>query len=209
MRSEDSLKERILAQSRTRFLTEGFARVSVSRLSSELAISKKTFYTVFSSKEDVVREIVRSIQREVRQNLDRILAGNQNFVGKLQAVMVCLADVNSKMSLVFGQDIQRHVPSLWKDMEAFRRTRILETFNKLVEQGVREKMIRPEINTRIFLQAYLAAIERVINPTALAGESFSAREAILGIVNMFFRGVMTGDAGRQFESTFVSTLGKV
>jgi hypothetical protein len=46
--------------------------------------------------------------------------------------------------------------------------------------------------------AYLGAVENIMQPNVLSQESFSARDALQAIVRIFFTGIMTETARKQF-----------
>jgi hypothetical protein len=94
------------------------------------------------------------------------------------------------------QDLSRHRPDQWKRIEDFRARRLPDVFLRLLNQGIREGHVRPNLQKRIFLLAYMAAVQHIMQPSVLANESFSAREAITGILELFFQGLLT-DRGRK------------
>ncbi|MFN0158723.1 MAG: TetR/AcrR family transcriptional regulator [Bacteroidota bacterium] len=195
----DSPKERILAHAQERFRHEGFAKISIDDLASSLGMSKKTIYKIFSNKEDIIEQIMNRRMGEIATSIDRIVAGSENFSGKLRGLMTFFGSIVGQVGFPMVQDVQRLLPHLWKKVEEFRAKRIIETFGNLVDQGMREGFIRPDLNKRLFLLAYLNSVQQIMQPAVLAHESFSAREAIQEIIEIFFRGTMT-DAGRkQFE----------
>ena len=89
------------------------------------------------------------------------------------------------------------MPHQWKRIQEFRRERILRTFSSLLAQGMREGYIRKGINTDVFLQSYLAAIDAIVTPSVLMHQSYSAGEAIQSILGIFFHGVLTQDATKE------------
>jgi AcrR family transcriptional regulator len=198
--TESSAKEKIILRAQDRFLREGFAKTTVDDLTSEISMSKKTFYKVFSSKEDLVEQLTERFLGEARRTIESVVGGPGSFVKKLQAMISVLATVARIVDSPMVLDLERHLPRVWRKVEDFRRKRILENFTLLIQQGIREGHIRPEVNTRLLVLSFVAAIQNVIRPTLLADESFSAREAIGGIVQMFFQGVMTPGGREAFDA---------
>lgn len=191
-----TVRDRILLHARDRFRVEGFARVTVDDLVSSLAMSKKTFYTVFESKDDLVHQIMQRRMGEIGVNIDRILNSPQNSVIKLNELMEFLGALISRIGFPFMVDVQRYLPELWKKIEDFRARKVADTFGKLVDQGMREGLIRADLNKRVFITAYYASIQQIMQPAILANESFSAHEALKEIVAIFFQGAMT-ERGRR------------
>ena len=199
MTNDEIVKDRIIAVARERFFEEGFSKISVDELTSALSMSKKTFYQIFESKEDLVTQIMERMMGEVRANVERITTGDQSFVQKLYGLMTFLGMQVSKLGKPFQQDLQRHLPGLWIRIEEFRRERIIENFTRLIEQGMNEGLIRKDVNKRIFLLAFLGAIENIVRPSVLTHESFSAGEAVQGIMGIFFKGIMTAEASGELD----------
>ncbi len=57
-------KQQILDAVRERMLAEGFARLSVEEIAAMFGMSKKTFYKVFPTKDDLVNQIADRIMAE-------------------------------------------------------------------------------------------------------------------------------------------------
>jgi AcrR family transcriptional regulator len=195
----EGLKSIIITHVQERFLVEGFSRLSVDRIASDLGISKKTFYKVFENKEELVRQVADSFMQEVRDQIFRILLSDQGFLPKLNELMMFLGRQIARFHRVIEVDIRKHVPELWTRLHQFRSERIHEVFGKLLDQGIREGHVRAGVNKRIFILAYLSAVEKIVQPELLADESFSAHEALQNILVIFFHGILTEEATAKLE----------
>jgi AcrR family transcriptional regulator len=193
------LRRRILDFVRDRFLQEGFSRVPVDEIAAGLAMSKKTFYLGFPSKDHLVREVIHEVMFDVRTTLDGIRNSDATFLMKLRTILLFLGQTGERIGKPFLHDLQRHMPDAWDEIQTFRRERITETFSRLIDQGIREGYIRSTVNKRVFFRAYLAAIDAVATPSVLMAESFSMREAVANIVEIFFRGILTAGGEKEFR----------
>lgn len=199
MSEDEIIKEKIFSACQERFVKEGFAKTSVDEISTDLAISKKTFYKYFASKEDLVQQIMERFMGHVRANVERILLSDKSAVEKLSEVISMIASNVSHLMPMFGQDIRRRIPQLWKHIEDFRRQRISEVITRLIKQGVAEGTMRPEMNHRVFLMSVLSAIDGIMQPHILAEESFSVSDALQEIISIFFNGALTEQGRQQFK----------
>lgn len=193
------LRERIITKAHDRFRVEGFSRVTVDDLASSLAISKKTFYVAFESKNELVELIVRSRLNNLRRGVEEILSGEGTFVLKLHRVMGFLATFLTQTGFPLMVDVQRYMPELWNEVENFRARKVEDFFGQLLDQGIREGFIRKDLNRAVFLNAYLASIRHIMQPAYLANESFSAQDALHAIINIFFAGAMSERGRKEFE----------
>lgn len=72
------LKEKIIRQAKQMFWDYGLKRVGIDDICNELHISKKTFYTVFKTKNELIEEILNSVRIEKKQMEE--IADNDNII---------------------------------------------------------------------------------------------------------------------------------
>lgn len=200
MAEDENLKDRIIAAAWEKFRPNGFAKIRIDEITASLTISKKTFYKVFDSKEQLIEQMMNRLMGEVASNVERIVDSDASFVPKLSELLSFMATVPARVGVAMMQDVQRHLPHVWKRIEQFRAERIPQIFSRLLDQGVQEGYVRPDLNKRLFLLAYMAAIQHIVQPNVLVNEPFSARDAIRGIMELFFTGVMTERGRKEFSS---------
>lgn len=195
----DNTKDRILDAAHRRFFAEGFARVSIEEIATDLSMSKKTFYKHFSGKDDLVRQIMERLLGHVSGNLEKIVNAPDPFPQKLDNLARFIGTQFRGINKPMLGDLRKHMPQLWDHIQAFRRERITTLWTGLIEEGKRNGSVRPDVNTRIFLLAVIAALDGVVNPAVLVNESCSADEALREIINMFFQGILTGNALQEYR----------
>jgi AcrR family transcriptional regulator len=199
MGDDEEVKERILTFSRARFFQQGFVRVTVEDLTADLAISKKTFYKFFESKEDLVSAIISRTTAEIGGRVGAVIGSDKPFLEKLDEVMTVLGTLISRVGRPFQVDLQRAFPAQWKRVADFRRETLTTNIERLIAQGISEGCVPPEVNKRLFMLSYLASVEGVCRPDVLAGESFSMQEALRGILSLFFFGILTQESSEQLR----------
>ena len=72
------LKEKIIRQAKQMVWDYGLQRVGIDDICTELHISKKTFYTVFKTKNELIEEILKSVRIEKKQMEE--IADNDNII---------------------------------------------------------------------------------------------------------------------------------
>ena len=72
------LKEKIIRQAKQMFWDYGLKRVGIDDICTELHISKKTFYTVLKTKNELIEEILKSVRIEEKQSKE--IADNDNII---------------------------------------------------------------------------------------------------------------------------------
>jgi AcrR family transcriptional regulator len=197
-RGELDVRERLLHRANLRFRSEGFTAVTVDELADDLGVSKKTFYKYFSTKEELLEAIVEQTLTGMWASFLAIMDRDAPFVERLDELMSLFGNLFRTLNPRLVRDIQRHAPAVWQRIETFRRERILTNFTAFLLEGKERGAIRPDVNIKIFILAYLASIERILTPETLANESFSGEEAAQTILRIFFSGILTPEDAKNF-----------
>jgi AcrR family transcriptional regulator len=199
MTSDEQAKERILILASERFLKDGFVHVSVDDLATDLGMSKKTLYKHFESKNALFEQFVERMMGEIHTQVRAITDLECPFIEKIDRFMSMLAEKAGRLSRPLMLDMQRHKPEIWNRVETFRRERIRQNFRAILIDGVNEGHIRPDLNVDLIVVSFLATVESVVNPGVLLHHSFSTREAIQGVLRIYFHGILTGDASTKLR----------
>lgn len=193
------LKARILESARVLFLSRGFVHVTADDLAGDLGISKATLYQAFPSKADILREVVRGVLGETDAGVREIIGDDsRGFVEKMVALFSFLGARVSEFGPVFVRDLQKSAPGIWKEIDDFRRGRILTRFEAILVAGRREGIFREDVEPHILLEMFLGLVREFINPAAILRSGRTASEAFESIIKVFFQGILTEKGRRDF-----------
>lgn len=195
-------KDRIIETARATFLARGFARVTMDDLARSMGISKKTLYAHFRTKDELLDAAVEWQFMDIRRRFDEAYRHPGDFIDRLYRICSTIADTLSSISREFMFDVKERRPDLWARVEAFRRENIHGYFMRMVEEGARLGVVRPEVDKEVFILAYLGAIQGVINPEVLMAHSFSPEKAFRGIVDVVFEGILSDRARPLYGKRF-------
>ncbi|MGB2868939.1 MAG: TetR/AcrR family transcriptional regulator [Bacteroidota bacterium] len=202
--SDQQEKQRILDIAADKFMAQGLSKVTLDEVAGDLGMSKKTVYKFFPSKDDLLRAIVHMIMGRMKRRIEEIVTSDRPSEEKLTEFLVMLGSFLRKASGDFIADVQRFAPSLWKEMETFRREQMLPRVNEMFVQARKEGIFRQDLNIELFYLVFITVVQGIINPKVLSENSFSAQEAFRGIFKLLFEGALTGEAKTKlhlFEQT--------
>ena len=80
------MREKILQRATDLFLTLGFKSVTMDDLASEMGISKKTIYTHFKNKTQLVEDCTLSLFDAISQGIDFICSQGKNPIEELYEI---------------------------------------------------------------------------------------------------------------------------
>ncbi len=198
---DPAVRTRVVEAAGTLFLSRGFVRVTSDEIAARLGISKATLYKVFPSKEEMLRQVVRGVMTDILTGVERLIDDRSlGFVEKLAALLSELAKGLSRFEPALVRDLQRCAPGIWKEVEDFRREKILKNFKILLEDGRRQGGFRSDVDLDLLLAMFLDLVQRFVNPAAIARSGRSPVETFQSVIKVFFQGILTDRGRRDFSS---------
>lgn len=196
----DDSRQRIIDKAREKFSTIGFSKTTMDEIASELGMSKKTLYKFFSTKLKLAEELLEHTFAEINRRSDAILESPLPAVEKLFRIVQMVAELQSRLATkTMLESLRNHLPHLWQRIEVFRRERMRKNMQVILKQGKRDGTIRTDFNHEMFLHFLLGAIQEGINTQVLIHASYSLRDTLLGLMDIFMNGVLTGAGREQFQ----------
>jgi AcrR family transcriptional regulator len=178
---------------------QGFSKVTLDEIASELGMSKKTLYKYFENKEDLLRTGVEQNMRAIACEMDLIASSDKSFSEKLAGVMMLIGKQMSRLSRTAMVDMQKFAPELWKEIDTFRREQIFNKIGKMIMQAREENVLRPYVNEQILTLMIINCVQGILNPEVLSQNSFSAEQAFRIIFKTVFEGALTDEARKDFH----------
>jgi AcrR family transcriptional regulator len=174
----DKLKQKILQTAAQMFWNIGIKRVGIDDICNELRISKKTFYTVFKTKSELIESILANIREESKnqKNLD-CHNSNINIIDfMLQKGYIFKQKSKEKEKFLhINYDLKKYYPEIYdnhcKEMRENSKIVVLDILQKGVEQGFfRNNMdmtLMQELISEVFSQTIHTMHEKKISWSTL------------------------------------------
>ena len=158
------MKQRIVTETIHQIQTKGFT-FTISDLAKQLAVSKRTIYEHFSSKDEIVDEVICNVIESIKKKKKDIAED-----GTLQTV-----------------EIKKHHYNQWLKLDQFLREG-WSTVIGLIEEGMREGSIR-KIQIPFFIEVYLGALNRIYDPMFIEKSDYALGSMLESIKDMLLYGI--------------------
>ena len=186
---DENLKNRILSVANTKFLQFGFSNVSVDEIVSEAKTSKAAVYNFFSSKEDLVRVVLLSLNDRINFNISKIIHSNNfSFPKKLEEIIRFTSTILKEVNTKFLEDLRVITPDIWDEYLELRNHRLDTLYLQLFKDGIKLGYIRKDMPIKFLLLIYTKLTELVVNTSDLKNISVSKSEAYSLISKLFLEG---------------------
>jgi AcrR family transcriptional regulator len=193
-------QNKIVELTEENFFREGFYKTTMDEIASELRMSKKTIYKFFPSKEDLVMAIAKHFMEEMKSKIVPALNSDKNAIEKLAELNSILAKTSEKISSKMMDEIRRHLPSLWSEIDNFRTKMMFGNITKVIDQGKAEGLFI-DYPTPIIMNTLVSAVRAIVNPEFILNNNFSIGEAALFVFKVVIGGIVTEKGRKIFNKT--------
>jgi len=193
-------KNKIIDYSEEKFFKDGFYKTTMDEVASELRMSKKTIYKFFPSKEDLMMTIAKHFMTKMKGKILPALNSDKNAIEKLGELITILAGVSDKISTRRMEEMKRHFPSIWNEIDKFRTEMMFGNITKVINQGKKEGLFL-DYPTSIIMNMLVASVRTIVNPDFILNNNFSIIEAARSAFKIIIGGIVTENGKKVFNQT--------
>lgn len=190
-------RRRIVAAATSRFMSSGFSAVTMDDIARELGMSKKTLYEFFPGKMDLLRATTRGNSAACERELEGIAAEKLDFFARARKTFGYVARMYSRLTPAYMNDLRRSAPEVWAEIQEFRRVRVRRHMLALLDHGVRQGVLRRDLDRETLVRLYLTMTSALLHPEISGWEPGEQIAPIFEtFVRVYIEGLIT-DSGRR------------
>ncbi len=184
-------KDRILKSAEELFFKYGLKSITMDDIAKDLGISKKTIYQFYSDKNEVVEMLMTQRLRTNECEFQKITKGSANVIEEFFEMMKNLGVMFAQMNPNLFYDLQKYHPTAWNLFKQFKEECIERLDKFSVKRGIKQGLVREDINTKIVTRLRMEEVEMGFNPQAFPPDKFKIIEVQLALLDHFLHGICT------------------
>ncbi len=152
----------LVAAAQELFDRNGIRNTQVSQIAEKVGVAKGLFYYYFSSKDEVVDEVIGITLAGMEEKLEKLLQNQKlSFYGKAAAFVQMYLDMIDRFSGDEEDNLNSMLEAIADNRIARNRNRLLvQQTHRLIDQGVEEGILTtawPHETVRVLIQGFLGA----------------------------------------------------
>lgn len=168
-------------------------KFTMDDVATELGMSKKTIYTVFRDKNQLMLAMVDYVFDHIKEGEAEVVSDpSLALVDKIRRILGVMPEVYHGWDFTHFYTLQDKYPQVY-DRIRERLENGWELTLKLIDDGVKQGIVRP-VNPVIFQMVYEAATERFIMGSELDENHIPYMEALNELVMILVDGIVIGQA---------------
>ena len=157
------MKEALLEKATDLFLTHGFKTVTMDQLAQEMGMSKKTIYTFFKNKSELVDACTNQLFDLISCGVDHICTLGKNPIEEMyemkRYVMVHLKDERSSPQY----QLQKYYPNTFKVLQQRQFNMMQDCILKNLQKGIDQGIYRDNLDPDFIIRIYFSGVNAIKN----------------------------------------------
>ncbi|MCG9911334.1 MAG: TetR/AcrR family transcriptional regulator [Flavobacteriales bacterium] len=180
------------------FSQQGFSKFTMDEMAQLIGVSKATFYKYFSSKEQLIEEIISHKLNDISQFKGPLTDNTIPFEDRLLTAIEASASSLRDLSTIFLHDLKEEFPGKWKMIDDFKNISLMflrEFYTQAKQEGLLGESVSPDA---------VVVMDRLIfsgisDPELLKKHNMNLREFYIQYFTIKFGGIMSPDKYCDFK----------
>ena len=179
----------------------GVRAFTVESLAKRLAMSKKTIYKFFPTKEKLIRSIMQFVFNQINSTFNKVMIDEPNPAVQFIKIMETIAKYAGRVPVDKIAELKSLYPDIWREIEAFRLSH-QDDFYTILHDAQEQGLARHDINMRATSIIYINIINSTFQPEFFLKNDLPIRETIRGFVQIVARGIFTNKGMKAIKEHY-------
>ncbi|MEA1882827.1 MAG: TetR/AcrR family transcriptional regulator [Candidatus Marinimicrobia bacterium] len=179
-------------------LSEGFESVAdsgvraftVDALSKRLAMSKKTIYKFFPTKENLIHGIMHFALNQINSVFKKVMKEEPNPALQYIKIMEHICKFSGRTPVHKLVELKSLYPHIWDHVETFRLSH-QDDFYTILKSAQDQGLAHADINMKSAAIVYINIVNSTFQPEFFLKNDLPIRDTIHGFVQVVARGIFT------------------
>ena len=189
-RRREQKKENIRQAALELFKLHGFEKVSISDIAQKARVSHVTIYNHFGNKEELVREVIKSLLLDMLEKYRAIVRGGETFPEKLETIVFDKTEVASQYQGELLQSAARNDPVIQQFIESLWQKEINQLTLDFIEDGQKLGYINQELSHEAILAYFEILRKGIFASSGLLASTVRNAEFARDLVSLIHYGLV-------------------
>lgn len=198
------MRDKILETATDMFLNLGFKSVTMDDIATHMGISKKTIYTHYENKTQLVKACTHNLFCTVSEGIDQICSLDQNPIEELYEIkkfaMHHLKDEKSSPQY----QLQKYYPKIYDEMRNRQYDLMQECTVENIKKGIKLGIYRENLNVSFISRIYFSGVTSIKDNKLFPAQKFPKASLMDDFLEYHLRGIVT-PKGRKILNTIINS----
>lgn len=152
------MREKIIRKSEELFLTLGFKSVTMDDIANAIGISKKTIYTHFSNKTELVEVVTFSTLDQIFLGIDKINESSANPIEELYDIKMFVMKYLKNEKVSPQHQLKKYYPQIYDRLKIKQFEKMHSSVENSLKMGMNTGLFRPGIDIDFISRMYFSGM---------------------------------------------------
>ncbi len=185
------MKQKIFRKAGEMFLKYGVKSVTMDDIANALGVSKKTIYTHYKTKKELIEKTVKTIFLEVMEGIDVIHQQEMNPIIEVFKIRQFI----TKNYTIEGRtpyfQLKKYYPEIFQDIQQQRFRFMQKHIKEIVNRGIDMGLFRKNLDVEFIFRIHLYGIDNIKNEDFFPPKMFNQTKLLDDFLEYHLRGIST------------------
>lgn len=198
------MKEKIRDIATQLFLERGFKSITMDDIANEIGMSKKTIYSEYSNKTELVEDCVMNKFCSLSDGIDLIVALEKNPIAELYEIKkYVMSHLNDEKTSPQFQ-LMKYYPKIHRNMKAMHFSKMQRCILLNVERGKKQEIYRDNLDSEFVARIYYTGMNSIKDQLLFPINIFPVSKLMDTFLEYHLRGIVT-PKGKQILKTIINS----
>ncbi len=197
------MKEKILHKAGDMFLSLGFKSVTMDDIANEMGISKKTIYTHFKNKTQLIEAVTFTLFDTICDGIDCICEASNNPIEELYDIKMFVMNHLKNEKASPQHQLKKYYPQIYDILRMKQFEKMHESVQESLEKGVHTGLFRQSIDVGFISRMYFNGMTGIKDETIFPRSEFSSEYLMESYLEYHLRAIVT-EKGLEILNQFIN-----
>lgn len=197
------MKSKILNKASELFLQFGFKSVTMDDIANEMGISKKTIYTHFKNKTELVEAVTFTLFDTICDGIDCICDASENPIKELYDIKMFVMNHLKNEKSSPQHQLKKYYPQIHAVLRMKQFEKMNESVQESLQNGVDTGLFRPNIDIAFISRMYFNGMTGIKDETIFPRQHFSSEYLMESYLEYHLRAIVTTN-GMEILNQFIN-----
>ena len=198
------MRKKIISKSEELFLSLGFKSVTMDDIANAMGISKKTIYTHFSNKTELVEVVTFSILDHISEGIDRINAASANPIEELYDIKMFVMNYFKNEKVSPQHQLKKYYLEIFERLKIKQFEKMHSCFENSLKRGIHTGLFRPDIDINFISRLYFNGMTAIRDISIFPESDFDKNYLFESYLEYHLRAIVTNE-GLNLLNNFIKS----
>lgn len=197
----DEIRQCIIDKAQKLFFRYGIRSITMDFIASELGMSKRTLYEIFTNKDALIIACMEKGRKEQENDMCEIFNSQANTIEKLVRCYSKIIHYVNQTSRSFQLDVEQMRSKVNEEIVK-NREKQYEYIRNILNMGVEEGLVRSDLNIDIVTILHNSQMEWFRKSQMPGSDEWNFAEVLSTVMRIFLYGIVTEKGAKVLDENY-------